>query len=77
MGGHRKCMTHEFFSNPDISRFRADEEDLNAYVQLIINKTDKDEILSWISHLSERDLHSLITPYIAEKMTAELAEKEL
>jgi hypothetical protein len=70
-------MTHEFFSNPEISKFRADEEDVNAYIQLIINKTDKSEILTWISHLSEDDLHSLIIPYIAEKMTVELTEKEL
>lgn len=69
-------MNQEFFTNPEISRFRADEEDVNAYVQSIISKTDKKEILSWIHHLSEHDLHSLITPYITEKMTEELAEEE-
>jgi hypothetical protein len=72
-----KSMNIEFFSNPEISRFRADEEDVTAYVQSIIRKTNKQEILSWINHLSDHDLHLLITPYITEKMTEELAEKEL
>lgn len=70
-------MNHEFFSQPDVSRFRANDEDVNAYVYGIIQKTDKQEILSWINHLSEHDLHSLIIPFITEKFTAELSEEEL
>lgn len=70
-------MNDDFFSKPEISRFRANEEDVDAYVQSIVRKKDKQEILSWIHHLSENDLHSLITPYITEKMTEELANKEL
>jgi cell fate (sporulation/competence/biofilm development) regulator YmcA (YheA/YmcA/DUF963 family) len=72
-----KKMNHDFFKHPEISRFRADDEDVNAYVQSIIRNTNKQEILSWINHLSDHDLHSLITPYITEKMTEELAEEEL
>lgn len=61
----------KFFANPKISKFRADEEDVNAYVQSMIRNTNKQEILSWINHMSEHDLRLLISPYIAEKMTEE------
>jgi hypothetical protein len=70
-------MKANFFTNQNISKFRADEEDVNAYVQMIVKKADKREILSWIDQLSDHDLHSLIIPYIAEKMTNEIAENEL
>lgn len=75
IGGQMR-MNHEFFANPKISKFRADEEDVNAYVQSMIRNTNKQEILTWINHMSEHDLHLLISPYITEKMTEELAEKE-
>jgi hypothetical protein len=75
IGGQMR-MNHEFFTNPKISKFRADEEDVNAYVQSMIRNTNKQEILTWINHMSEHDLHLLIFPYITEKMTEELAEKE-
>lgn len=70
-------MSHEFFSTSELSRFRANEEDVAAYVQTVISKSDKQEILSWINHLSASELQALIIPYITEKMTEDLAEKEL
>ncbi|WP_299089305.1 hypothetical protein [uncultured Metabacillus sp.] len=69
-------MDHDLIKHLEIEKFRADEEDVKAYVQSIISKTNKPEILSWIHHLSDHDLQSLITPYLTEKLTEELAEKE-
>ncbi|WP_156178250.1 hypothetical protein [Bacillus sp. SA1-12] len=69
-------MNHDLIKHLEIRKFRADEEDVNAYVQSIIRNTDKQDILMWIQQLSDHDLHSLITPYLTEKMAEELAEKE-
>ncbi len=69
-------VNHLNFLNYDLSQFRADEEDVFAYVQSIIHRKDKQEILSWIERLPEHDLHSIIVPFLTEKMSEEIGNKE-
>lgn len=70
-------MNIELFTNPELSKFRADEEDVYAYVKSILEKTSKQDMLSWIHTLSEEDLHSLMIPYFSEKLSEDLANGEL
>ncbi|MCM3164593.1 DUF6154 family protein [Metabacillus litoralis] len=70
-------MNLELFTNPELSKFRADEEDVYAYVKSILEKTSKQDMLSWVNTLSEEDLHSLMIPYFSEKLSKELADREL
>lgn len=64
------------FINDDLSRFRADEEDVFAYVQSILHQTNKEQILEWIQSMSTQELQEIIAPYISDKITKEIAEKE-
>gem|GEM_PF-4653658 len=69
-------MNHQIFFNHDHSQFRADEEDVSAYIQSIIRHTNKQEILSWMKDLPEHELKSIIIPFITDKMSKEIGEKE-
>ncbi|WP_078432255.1 DUF6154 family protein [Metabacillus halosaccharovorans] len=69
-------MDHQIFFNSDHSQFRADEEDVLAYVQSIIRHANKQEILNWVKELPEQEIQSMIIPFMTEKMSKEIAEKE-
>lgn len=69
-------MSHQIFFNHDHSQFRADEEDVSAYIQSIIRHTNKQEILSWMKDLPEHELKSIIIPFITDKISKEIGEKE-
>jgi len=69
-------VNHQIFFNHDHSQFRADEEDVSAYIQSIIRHTNKQEILSWMKDLPEHELKSIIIPFITDKMSKEIGEKE-
>lgn len=69
-------VNHQIFFNHDHSQFRADEEDVSAYIQSIIRHTNKQEILSWMKDLPEHELKSIIIPFITDKMSKEIGEQE-
>lgn len=69
-------VNRPIFFNHDHSQFRADEEDVFAYVQSIIRHANKQEILSWMNDLSVQELHSMIIPFMTDKMSKEVGEKE-
>ncbi|MDQ0231132.1 hypothetical protein [Metabacillus malikii] len=70
-------MTNKLFRAIDVSRFRADEEDVQAYVKSTINRMDKQEMLSWLNQLSSQELSDCVTAYLTDKLSVELGEKEL
>ncbi len=69
-------VNHQLFFNHDHSQFRADEEDVLAYVQSTIRHTNKQEILNWMKDLPEQDLQSILIPFLTDKMSKEIGEKE-
>ncbi|XQY91099.1 hypothetical protein ACNRWW_16460 [Metabacillus sp. HB246100] len=60
----------------DASRFRADEEDVFAYVHSIVQKTNKQELVEWLKGLSPEELQSIVTPFLTNKVTEKIAQKE-
>jgi len=69
-------VNHPIFFNHDHSQFRADEEDVLAYVQSIIRHANKEEILRWMKDLPEHELQSMIIPFMTDKMSKEIGEDE-
>ena len=69
-------MNHQIFFNHNHSQFRADEEDVFAYVQSIIRHTNKQEILRWMNDFSEHELQSMMIPFMTDKISKEIGEDE-
>lgn len=70
-------MNHKLLLNIDLSKFRADEEDAYAYVNSILRKTSKQEMISMLDSMSEEELQSIMVPFITEKISEDLGSKEL
>lgn len=70
-------MFRDLITGIELRKFRADEEDVNAYVHGAVQKKDKQEILTWLNQLSHEELSIIVTPYLTEKMTEKLSEEEL
>ncbi|WP_226670262.1 hypothetical protein [Metabacillus litoralis] len=70
-------MDYNSFINEEISRFRADEEDVLAYVQSILRQTNKNQILEWMQSMTSSELQEIVAPYISDKISEELGEREL
>ncbi|APH03984.1 hypothetical protein [Bacillus weihaiensis] len=60
----------------DASRFRADEEDVFAYVHSIVQNTNKQELVEWLKELSPEELQAIVTPFLTNKVTEKIAQKE-
>ncbi len=70
-------MFRDLITGLELRKFRADEEDVNAYVHGEVQKTDKQEILTWLNQLSHEELSTIVTPYLTEKITEKLSEQEI
>ncbi|MBD1380234.1 hypothetical protein [Metabacillus arenae] len=70
-------MKHQlnWLDNEEI-RFRADDEDIEAYTFEYINALTKQEIMDFIQNCNEDDLKSMIGLFLAEKIRVDITMEE-
>ncbi|MFC0274221.1 hypothetical protein ACFFIX_23000 [Metabacillus herbersteinensis] len=59
-----------------MAQFRADDEDLDAYANHLINQTEKKQVLNWIDSLNNADFSALLTPFVAGHLREKIGDEE-